>query len=205
MTSATLPPLWRTSTRSATPGRWPSAQPGAPCWCLAQHYSSSLTLSLPPASEFVMAAKYRLGCKIYEVTSWETTPFAVDIGERASVDRLCDALHDMTAAAALSPVKERRFLLPGVDRHPSKILISGWASGREAALDITVIYPIQQDTSAGASVTPGFSLNFRYSTKMTNSGLQEGGDHLPAPCGRVFQGMAHGGDRRDQKAGWSSS
>jgi hypothetical protein len=41
-------------------------------------------------------------------------------------------------------MKEERFLLPGVDRRPADVYIPSWAGGQNAALDVTVINPLQQ-------------------------------------------------------------
>ena len=41
--------------------------------------------------------------------------------------------------AALSPAKEERALLPGSEGKPADIYIPGWVSGRDAALDVTVV------------------------------------------------------------------
>ena len=61
----------------------------------------------------------------------------------------------MAAAAVLNPVKEGRFLLPGNDRRPADIFLPNWAEGRDAALDVTVINPLQQATVVEAATTPG--------------------------------------------------
>lgn len=42
-----------------------------------------------------------------------------------------------------------------VDRGPADVLIPNWAGGRYAALDVTVINPLQAATVAGAAATPG--------------------------------------------------
>ena len=52
-------------------------------------------------------------------------------------------------AAGLGPVKEGRFLLPGNDRRPADVLIRNWAGGKDAALDVTVVTPIQDNTMPG--------------------------------------------------------
>ena len=66
----------------------------------------------------------------------------------------------------LNPVKEGRFLLPGNDRCPADVYLPNWSAGRDAALDITVVNPLQQATVNEAAVTPGHSLNFAYDRKM---------------------------------------
>ena len=71
-----------------------------------------------------------------------------------------------SATAVLNPVKEGRFLLPGTDRRSADVYISNWAAGLDAALDITVINPLQQATVDEAATTPGHSLNYAYDRKM---------------------------------------
>ena len=66
-------------------------------------------------------------------------------------------------------MKEGRFLLPGCDRRPADVFIPGWAAGRDAALDVTVVNPLQAGTVSGASITPGYALDFRYNAKMSES------------------------------------
>jgi hypothetical protein len=88
-------------------------------------------------------------------------------GERISRhNRLRDALHDEAAAAALGPVKEERFLLPGVGRRPADVLIPNWSQGRDAALDVTVINPLQEATVAGAAAEAGQALTVAYDRKV---------------------------------------
>ncbi len=67
----------------------------------------------------------------------------------------------MASSAVLNPVKEGRFLLPGNDRRPADVLLPNWAAGRDAALDVTVVNPLQQATVHEAAVTPGHSLRLR--------------------------------------------
>ena len=84
-------------------------------------------------------------------------------GERISRHHhLRDALYDSAVAAGLGPTKEGRFLLPGVDRRPADVLVPHWAGGRDAAMDVTVINPLQEATGAGAATTPGHALTFAY-------------------------------------------
>ena len=88
-------------------------------------------------------------------------------GERiARHNALRDALHDTAAAAGLAPQKEGRALLPGNDRRPADILLPGWAGGRDAALDVTVVHPLQDATRARAAAEPGYALSYAYNNKM---------------------------------------
>ena len=88
-------------------------------------------------------------------------------GERISRhNRLRDALHDAAAAAALGPIKEERFLLPGEGRRPADVLIPNWDRGQDAALDVTVINPLQDATVLGAAAEAGHALTIAYDRKV---------------------------------------
>ena len=88
-------------------------------------------------------------------------------GERNSPhNNLRDALFDTAVAAGLGPVKEGRFLLPGNDRRPADVLIRNWAGGKDAALDVTVVTPLQTATMPAAATTPGHALTYAYDRKM---------------------------------------
>ena len=82
---------------------------------------------------------------------------------------LRDAIFEVTAAAALSPVKEGSFLLPGADRRPADVFIRGWQGGQDAALDVTVTNPVKDDTRAGAAATAGHGASQAYERKMHTS------------------------------------
>ena len=131
------------------------------------------------SSEFITATKFRLGLQVYDYTG--TCPACgrqSDVlgdhgmvcgtgGERiARHNALRDALHDTAAAAGLAPTKEGRALLPGNDRRPADVFIPGWAGGRAAALDVTVVHPLQDATRARAAVEPGYALSYAYTNKM---------------------------------------
>ena len=91
-------------------------------------------------------------------------------GERISRhNMLRDAIFEVTAAAALSPVKEGSFLLPGADRRPADVFIRGWQGGQDAALDVTVTNPVKDDTRAGAAATAGHGASQAYERKMHTS------------------------------------
>ena len=76
----------------------------------------------------------------------------------------------MAVEAGLAPVKGGRALIPGTERMPADLLIPGWCGGRDAALDVTVIHPLQAATRAGAATTPGYALTFAYDRKVHGAG-----------------------------------
>ena len=137
------------------------------------------------AAEFVMVAKYRLGLPVFDTAG--PCPACLrmsDIygdhalccgtgGERISRhNALRDAIYETAVAAGLSPTKEGRFLLPGTDRRPADVFVPRWAGGLDAALDVTVVTPLQHATLTGAATTPGFALEHAYNNKVRGAEAQ---------------------------------
>ena len=103
-------------------------------------------------------------------------------GERiASHNHLRDAVFHTAVSASLGPTREDRALLPGADQRPADVLIPLWAGGHDAALDITVINPLQIQTVDRAARESGHALDMRYRQKMNKYG------ELCAAEGIVFQ------------------
>ena len=115
-----------------------------------------------------MASRLRLGCPVYEVEG--PCPLCLqpsDIyrdqalccgsgGERISLhNSLRDHLCQLATSAALNTAMESGFLLPGQDRRPADVFIPSWAWGLDAAVDVTVVNPLQTVLVAGAAATPG--------------------------------------------------
>ena len=104
-------------------------------------------------------------------------------GERISRhNSLRDALFDTAASAGLSPTKEARGLLPGSARKPGDVFLPHWSGGRDAALDVTITHPLQDQTVAQAAVTPGHAMTVAYERKMRGAGelcRQEGLAFIP--------------------------
>ena len=95
----------------------------------------ALGLHMTPL-EFIKAAKYRLGCHIYE----EAGPCPACLrhsdrfgdhalscghwGERISRhNAIRDHIHGLAVKAVLNPSKEGRFILPGADRRPPDVMV----------------------------------------------------------------------------------
>ena len=131
------------------------------------------------SAEFVLVAKYRLGLPVFDTAG--PCPACLkqsDIlgdhamncgtgGERiARHNHLRDAIFETASQAGLGPVKEGRFLLPGVDRRPADVLLPNWAAGKDVALDLTVINPLQEATVGEAANTPGHALTFAFQRKV---------------------------------------
>ena len=156
--------------------------------------SPSLGLNLR-SQEFIMAMKYRLGCPIYSSESrcpachqpsdsmGDHSLGCGSQGERiARHNLLRDALHQAAAAAALGPVKEGRFLLPGRDARPADLLIPRWEGGKDSALDVTVVSALQQAMVAGSATTNGFAVGKAFDRKVARVGeacRQEGIAFIP--------------------------
>jgi hypothetical protein len=141
----------------------------------------ALGLHLRPP-EFVIALKYRLGLPVFDTPG--PCPACLrqsDVygdhamccgsgGERISRhNNLRDALFETAVAAGLGPVREGRFLLPGNDRRPADVLVPHWVGGKDAAMDITVVTPLQVATLPGAATTRGHALDFAYGRKMNGA------------------------------------
>ena len=142
---------------------------------------ASLGLRIP-ATEFILMTKYRLGMQVFAsegpcpACSRHSDQFGDHAlncgysGERISRhNMLRDAIFEVAAAAALNPVKEGRFLLPGADRRPADVFLRGWQGGQDAALDVTVTNPLKDDTRAGAAASPGHAAGQAYERKMRTS------------------------------------
>ena len=125
-------------------------------------------------------------------------------GERiARHNHLRDAVFETAASAGLGPVKEGRFLLPGCDRRPADVLLPNWAQGRDAALDVTVVTPLQQETIALAATTPGHALTFAYERKIRGAEeacRRQGIAFIPLAA-ESFGGWHGAGEREVRKLG----
>lgn len=91
-------------------------------------------------------------------------------GERiARHNCLRDALHKTAVSAALGPTKEGRFLLPGEGGKPADLFIPRWAGGKDAALDVTIVNPLQDALVQQAADTPGHALSVAHRRKLDKS------------------------------------
>ena len=139
--------------------------------------SPALGLHIKP-QEFRYTVLYRLGAPLYTAARQCTAcPQASDQhgdhaiscgykGERiAHHNHLCDALHHTAASAALAPVREERALLPGTDARPADVLLPHWTGGRDTALDVTVVNPLQIAMVDQAAVNPGYALQQAFNRK----------------------------------------
>ena len=158
--------------------------------------SPSLGLHLRSA-EWITSAKYRLGCSVFTADgpcsacsrpSDKEGDHAISCGsdgERISRhNHLRDHLYNTCVMAALGPTKEDRALIPGSEARPADVLIPNWTSGKDTALDVTVVNPLQTGLVNQAAVHPGHALVSRFKEKMTKHGeacRRAGMAFLPLP------------------------
>ena len=106
-------------------------------------------------------------------------------GERiARHDSLRDAIFGVTQTACLGATKEERSLLPDTQARPGDVLIPHWTGGRDTALDMTVINPLQTGFVAQAAAKAGAALEAAYTRKMNQAGeacRREGISFIPMP------------------------
>ena len=60
--------------------------------------------------------------------------------------------------------------MPGTDAKPADLYIPAWTGGKDTALDITVINPLQVAMVQQAAVTPGHALVKAHKRKMAKHG-----------------------------------
>ena len=142
-------------------------------------WSPWLTLLRTGGPEFVHCVKYRLGMPIY-ITQGNCPACQQPsdlMGDHALAcprysdrivrhNQLRDLLFETAASAALGPVREGRFLLPGTAAKPADILIPRWSDGKDGALDVTVTSPLCKTNVAGAAAEPGSALRSAYERKV---------------------------------------
>ena len=143
--------------------------------------SPSLGLLLKPP-EFVAAMRYRLGhhifssdgpCPACRQPSDRLGDHAMNCawqGERiARHNWLRDELFNTAVAASLGPTREGRALLPGEGGKPADVFLPHWAQGKDAALDVTVVNPLQGAMVHQAAAVPGHALQAAHKRKLDKS------------------------------------
>ena len=143
--------------------------------------SPSLALLLR-SQEFIAALRYRLGHALYSTDgpcpacgqpSDRLGDHALNCawnGERiARHNWLRDELFNTAVAANLGPTREGRALLPGSGGKPADVFIPHWAGGKDAALDVTVVNPLQAALVHDAAITPGHALTTAHNRKLAKS------------------------------------
>ena len=83
-----------------------------------------------------------------------------------------DAVYSAAQSAALAPRREVPSLIPGSQSRPADVYLPNWHRGCPAALDITVISPLQQATIQGAASTQDHALLVAEARKFSAHGMQ---------------------------------
>jgi hypothetical protein len=91
------------------------------------------------------------------------------------------ALYQTCTQACLAPTREDRALLPGTDARPADVLIPHWSGGKDTALDVTVVNPLQTELVSRAATTAGHALTYAYNRKMTEACRVAGLVFIPMP------------------------
>ena len=129
--------------------------------------------------EFRCAALYRLGAPIFEQDAdcpacgrpsdkfgHHAISCAVS-GERISRhNELCNVLFRTAQKANLGPAREFRGLIPGSAARPADVFLRNWDRGRHAALDLTVISPMQAAVVDQEAANSGYALRYAWDRKM---------------------------------------
>ena len=136
--------------------------------------------------EFRFCLQYWLGLQMFEddmtcPVCHSTADCYVDhqVGCGGNPDRIYrhnsvrDALFSAAQSAALAPRREVPSLIPGTQSRPADVFLPNWSRGRPAALDITIISPLQRTTVQGAASTQGHALLVGEARKYSTHG---------APC-----------------------
>ena len=80
--------------------------------------------------------------------------FAVAMYTAKTIGPAGEAVHQYLLAASLGPTREDRALIPGTEARPADVLLPNWTGGKDTALDVTVINPLQTNLVAQAATTP---------------------------------------------------
>ena len=97
---------------------------------------------------------------------------------------LRDVIFSAARLAALSPRLEAPYLLSNSSARPADVFLPSWKDGSPAALDVTVISPMQQLTLAESAVTQGHALKVAADRKIAVHGprcQQAGIQFFPLP------------------------
>ena len=132
-------------------------------------------------SEFILAVRYRLGLPIFlqegdcpmnrcrgfgDKYGDHAISCAIN-GERiAKHNHVRDAIFAAASQAALGPRKEPAGLLPGSDDRPADVLLPFWANGKDAALDVSVVNPLQQQLAGQVAREGANGVQHAFNIKM---------------------------------------
>ena len=148
---------------------------------LNAHPSPTFGLAMHP-QEFRSAALYRLGAPIFEQDNpcpacgrpsdrFGHHAIACGVhGERISRhNEICNILFKTAQKAGLGPAREFRGLIPGTAARPADVFLRSWDRGKDAALDVTVITPLQSAVVDREAQESGYALQYAWDRKMRNA------------------------------------
>jgi hypothetical protein len=146
------------------------------------------------SSDFKFASLYRLGLPLFPNSSrcpscQHENDFLGDHavgcgGDKDRIarhDRLRDAIFNAAQNAALAPQMEVSGLIPGSNARPADVFLSSWENGRAAAVDVTVISPLQSTLVRDSAAIPGYALQVAENRKRQayEESLGRGTDLIP--------------------------
>ena len=78
------------------------------------------------------------------------------------------------------PQKEAPTIIAGTSSRPADVFLPTWSRGQPAALDVTVMSPLQQQTVSGAANSPEYALNVGIDRKLAANvvSCRENGVHF---------------------------
>ena len=85
-------------------------------------------------------------------------------------DNLKEVIFSAARSAALAPRKEIPALVPGSNSRPADVYLPIWERGASAALDVTVISPLQKLTINQSAVTQGHAITVARTRKFAAHG-----------------------------------
>ena len=149
------------------------------------------------SEEFQVCAQFRLGMPIYaaaKTCSMCMTKERDVFGDHSigcnsgperigRHDRLRDAIYSAAQTAALAPQKEVPSLVPGSQSRPADVFLPLWTRGRPAAVDVTVVSPLQSALVQECARTRGHALTIAEERKrrVHHAACQQIGiDFIPA-------------------------
>ena len=91
-------------------------------------------------------------------------------GEKTSRhNRLRDTIFKAATSACLAPGQEIRGLVSGSEARPADVFIPAWEKGKDAALDVTVISPLQLNMVDRSAQNHSTALDTAYRRKMASA------------------------------------
>ena len=84
-------------------------------------------------------------------------------------NRLRDTIFKAAQSACLSPTQEIRGLLSGTDARPADVFIPAWDKGKDSALDVTVVSPLQSALVDRCAVDHSAALDHAHNRKMASA------------------------------------